>query len=147
MKGGYSAYLGLGRNIKQSGDPCHYVKDPLMYNWRLMTAQEVDYFCSNNLIQYNSATSIKITYAGVSVIWDSPVCWNEKTPVGTNELRAFNSLWFAGHLPVEVAGKYYQVYVDATQTPPKLYDSVLYPLDNKNYQHPWQHSRPICVRN
>ena len=146
-KGGYTAYLGMSRTPNQSGDPCHYVKAPLMYNWRLMTAQEVDYFCKNNLILYNTDTSIKITYGGVSVVWDCPVCWNEKTPVGTNELRAFNSLWFAGHLPVNVAGKYYQVYVDATQTPPKLYDSALYPVDNVNYQHPWQHSRPICVRN
>jgi hypothetical protein len=141
MKGNYSAYLGMDRNVKQSGDPCAYVKTPRMYSWRLMTAQEADYFCKKGLIQYNTDTSIKISYNGASVAWYSPVCWNENTKT---ELKAYNSLWFAGSLPVTVAGNYYQIYVSATDN--KIYYSTLEPT-NKAVMHPWQHSRPICVRN
>ena len=156
-QGGYNPYLKvINSGVTQSGDPCSFVKQPRIYTWRLMSADEmknhVEYF------HYTADRQITFLKNGITVaVWNAPYCWNwegEKI-----QLVPYSAIWFAGTLPLANDETWYHMYVN--NGPPYntprgdgdngfgVYHEPLYPVDysGSEFYHPYQHSRPICVRN
>ena len=153
-QGEYDPYLTIPNSgVIQVGDPCMYVKNPRMYSWRLMTADELKNHVAN--FHYTADRQIKfIEGTKILATWNAPYCWNCTLKYG--KLNAVSSIWFAGTLPLADDGSWYHMYVNTT--PPITYDSggqngygvyyePLHPLNSVDYVHLYQHSRPICVRN
>ena len=154
--GGYNPYIYKGvasSGVTQVGDPCVYVKNPRMYSWRLMSADELISHVGN----FHYRVDRQITFeTGTTTLatWNAPYCWNWNYPAA--ELNQVSAIWFAGTLPLSNDGSWYHMYVN-TGGPYNtgggngygVNYEPLHPVYDSSYDyfHPYQHSRPICVRN
>ena len=151
-QGGYNPYLTIPNSgVTQVGDPCMYVKNPRMYSWRLMSADEM----KNHVEYFHFTATGQITFIKNSTtvaVWNAPYCWNQE--YGYANLVPYSAIWFSGSLPLSNDGSWYHMWVtvgNPLDTGPDnnfgVEHTALFPIYDGYHQHPYQHSRPICVRN